>query len=106
MVDTVRAIMKRKCVNQGFDPDDVPTFWPVRELSPGFAVMGHVAQSGSAGPAFALSKEILTQHVGVFGHAGSGKSWLVMHLVLEAIRAGLRVWIFDIEDEYLSLIHI
>ena len=55
------------------------------------------------GPQFALPQNTITQHVGVFGHSGTGKTYLAMHLAVQAIRAGLKVWIFDIEDEYCRL---
>jgi len=41
--------------------------------------------------------------MGTFGHNGTGKTYLTMHLAQQAIKAGLTVWIFDIEDEYSRL---
>lgn len=104
MGETVRALLKRRCVRGGYDPDDPPVFWPVRNLTPGFVTMGQVVQGTMPGPQFALPQEILPQHIGIFGHNGTGKSFLAMHLAAVAIRAGLRVWILDIEDEFSRLI--
>jgi len=65
--------------------------------------IGQVTQGKMPGPQFALPQNTITQHVGVFGHSGTGKTYLAMHLAVQAIRAGLKVWIFDIEDEYCRL---
>ena len=50
MIDVVRSLLKRHCVKAGFDPDDPPVFWPVRDLPPGFVTVGQVVQGGMAGP--------------------------------------------------------
>ena len=100
MADTVRNLLKRRCVQAGFDPDNPPVFWPVRQLPPGQLHIGRVLQGDMAGPEFDLSEKVITQHTGIFGHNGTGKSFLAMNLVFQAIKAGFNVWIFDIEDEY------
>ena len=100
----VRLLLRRRCLRAGFDPNEPTVFCPVRNLPPGFVTMGQVVQGAMPGPRFALPPETLPQHVGVFGHNGTGKSFLAMHLALEAIRAGWRVWILDIEDEYSRLL--
>ena len=94
MREAVRNILKRRCVQAGFNPDDPPTFLPVRDLPPGLLQVGQVKQGSMPGPYFALPEEIIGQHVGIFGHNGTGKSYLAMHLILQAMRAGLRTWIF------------
>jgi len=104
MAEAVRSSLKRRCVRAGFDPDDPPVFWPVRDVSPGFVSMGRILQGTTCRPEFALPKEVLPQHLGIFGHNGTGKSFLAMHLALGAMRAGLRVWVFDIEDEYSRIV--
>lgn len=104
MRQTVRNLLKRRCVRAGFDPDDPPVFWPVRKLPPGKLQVGHVVQGASPGPHLSLPTEIVNQHMGTFGHNGTGKSYLAMHLVHQAIKEGLTVWVFDIEDEYCRLI--
>jgi hypothetical protein len=103
MREAITNILKRRCVQAGFDPNDPPTFWPVRDLPPGLLQAGQVRQGSMPGPHFALPEEIIGQHVGIFGHNGTGKSYLAMHLVIQAMKAGLRTWIFDIEDEYSRL---
>ena len=102
--DTVRAVLKRRCTQKGFDPDDPPVFWPVRELPPGTISLGRVIHGSTLGPAFTVPESVITQHLGLFGHNGTGKSFLAMDLALQAMRAGLKVWIFDIEDEYSRLV--
>ncbi len=101
--ETVRVILRRRCLREGLDPDDPPVFWPVRKLKKGFISIGRVNQGNLPGPTFALPRDIITQHLGIFGHNGTGKSVLIMHIVLEALRAGQQVWILDIEDEYSRL---
>ena len=103
MRETVRNLLKRRCVRAGFDPDDPPVFWPVRELSPGILSVGNVVQGAMSGPQLALPGEINNQHLGIFGHNGTGKTYLAMHLAKQAIQKGLKVWIFDLEDEYSRL---
>lgn len=100
MKDTVRTILKRRCIRAGFDPDDPPVFWPVQQLPPGPLHVGRVIQGALPGPQFTLPEEIITQHIGAFGHNGTGKSYLAMHLAIQAIHSGYTVWVFDIEDEY------
>jgi len=104
MRETIRIILKRRCVKAGFDPDDMPVFWPVRQLPAGKLHVGQVIQGNMPGPRLCLPSGVITQHLGIFGHNGTGKSYLTMYLVRQAIRAGLTVWIFDIEDEYSRLI--
>jgi len=104
MTETVRNLLRRRCLEAGFDPDDPPLFCPVRDLPSGFISIGHVLQGTKPGSTFALPRPLLCQHIGLFGHNGTGKSFLAMRLAVEAMRAGLRVWIFDIEDEYSRLI--
>ena len=104
MAETVRNLLKRRCAQAGYDPDDPPVFWPVRELPPGLVTLGQVVQGTMPGPVFSLPKGVLTQHVGMFGQTGTGKSFLAMHLASETIRAGHRVWILDLEDEYTRLL--
>lgn len=103
MIDTVRNLLKRRCSRAGFDPDDPPVFWPVRQLPPGKVQLHRVTQGAMPGPQFALPENTITQHLGVFGHNGTGKSFITMHLVRQAIHAGMTVWAFDIEDEYSRL---
>ena len=103
MRETVRNLLKRRCVRAGFDPDDPPVFWPVRDLSPGILSVGQVVQGAMPGQQLALPGEIITQHLGIFGHNGTGKTYLAMHLAKQAIQKGLKVWIFDLEDEYSRL---
>ena len=104
MADTVCSLLKRRCLKAGFNPDDPPVFLPVRNLPNGTINVGQVLQGTLPGPQFALPEKVITQHLGIFGHNGTGKSFLAMDLALQAIRAGLTVWIFDIEDEYRRLI--
>ena len=85
MRDTVRTILKRRCIRAGFDPDDPPVFWPVQQLPKGPLQVGRVIQGILPGPQFTLPEEIITQHIGTFGHNGTGKSYLAMHLAIQAI---------------------
>jgi RecA/RadA recombinase len=101
--ETVRIILKRRCVKAGFDPDDQPVFLPVQQLPPGEIHVGTVIHGSKPGPEFSLTENALTEHVGIFGHSGTGKSFLAMHLAVQAIKAGCAVWIFDVEDEYSGL---
>ncbi len=101
--DTVRSLLKRRCVRAGFNPDDMSVFRPVRQLPQGQLQVGQVIQGTAPGPQLSLPIEIINQHIGTFGHNGTGKSYLTMHLAQQAIKAGLTVWIFDIEDEYSRL---
>jgi hypothetical protein len=103
MADTVRNLLKRRCVQAGFDPDNPPAFWPVRQLPHGQLGIGKVLQGDTAGPEFNLSENVITQHTGIFGHNGTGKSFLALSIASQAIKAGFNVWIFDIEDEYSRL---
>jgi len=89
MREAITNILKRRCVQAGFDPNDPPTFWPVRDLPHGLLEVGLVRQGSMPGPHFALPEEIVGQHVGIFGHNGTGKSYLAMHLVIQAMKAGL-----------------
>ncbi len=93
MVEPVRSLLKRRCVQAGFDPDEPPMFWPVHDLAEGIIHIGQVQQGTVPGPPFALPEKIITQHLGIFGHNGTGKSFLAMSLVLQAIREGLHVWV-------------
>ena len=95
MTETVRNLLKRRCVRAGFDPNDPPVFWPVRNLEPGTLAVGKVIQGKIPGPQFALPDEVVTQHLGMFGHTGTGKTYLAR----QAMQMDLKVWIFDIEDE-------
>jgi hypothetical protein len=100
MRDTVRTILKHRCKWAGFDTDNQSVFWPVSQLPPGPLQIGRVVQGTLPGPKFTLPEEIITQHIGMFGHNGTGKSYLAMHLAIQAIHLGYTVWVFDIEDEY------
>jgi len=102
--DAVRTILRRRCIRAGFNPDDLSVFWPVRQLSEGQLHIGRVLQGNIPGPEFSLPIDIINQHLATFGHNGTGKSYLTMYIALQAIKAGLTVWIFDIEDEYSRLI--
>lgn len=44
MRETFRNLLKRRCVRAGFDPDDPPVFWLVRNLEPGILSVGRVVQ--------------------------------------------------------------
>jgi len=101
---TVTSLLKRRCMRAGFDPDDPPDFLPPRQLPPGELHLGRLPDGSEADDEFALPKNILAQHMGTFGHNGTGKTFLAMHLAEQAIRKGMRVWIFDIEDEYCRII--
>ena len=103
MAEPVRIFLKRRCVKAGLDPENPPVFGPVRELPQGIIHLGQVQQGAVPGPQFALPEEIVTQHLGIFGCSGTGKSFLAMSLECQAIREGLHVWVFDIEDEYSRL---
>jgi len=93
MRETVRALLKRRCVHAGFDPDDPPVFPPVRELPPGQLQVGRVIQGALPGPELALPTDIISQHTGTFGHNGTGKSFLAMHLAIQAIQKGYTAWV-------------
>lgn len=88
MAETALAALKRRCIKAGFDPDYLDSFLPVRGLPAGILKLGHVVVKGDLlGPEFALPKEILTQHTGLFSQSGAGKSTLVMWLILQALEA-------------------
>jgi hypothetical protein len=106
MRDTVRSLLKRRCMRQGLDPDDPPPFWPAQNLTPGIVPIGRILLGPESGPTFALPQSVLTQHVGIFGYTGTGKSFLGMHLAHQLLRAGQRVWTMDLEDEYSRLISL
>ena len=92
MRQAVRNLLKRRCVQAGFDPDDPPVFWPVRQLPPGKLQVGQVAQGALPGPQFALPTEVITQHLGIFGHNGTGKTYLAMHLAIHVATGGQKVY--------------
>jgi hypothetical protein len=103
MENAARAMLRNLAIREGLDPDNLPVFRRVRQLPPGQLHIGKVLQDDISGPEFNLSEKIITQHTGIFGHNGTGKSFLAMNSALQTIKAGFNVWIFDIEDEYSRL---
>jgi len=98
--EMLRSMTKQK----GIDPDNPLVFRPVRQLPPGQLHIGKVLQGDTAGPELTLSEKIIPQHTGIFGHNGTGKSFLALNIAFQAIKAGFKVWILDVEDEYNRLI--
>lgn len=105
MRSAARYALRRLCKTEiGVNPDNLPVFPLVRGLPPGEFPVAHAQNGEVLGPAFALPRSRLPEHVGVFGSSGSGKSHLAKHLVAEAIRAGDVAWVLDVEDEYATLL--
>jgi hypothetical protein len=103
MENAAREMLRNLARRKGIDPDNLPVFRPVHQLPPGQLHIGRVIKCDTAGPEFYLSENVITQHIGIFGHNGTGKSFLAMSLASQAIKAGCNVWIFDIENEYSRL---
>ncbi len=99
-VEAVRGIFRRRCRQAGIDPDDPPIFEPVHRLPPGQVTLGQAFRGPHAGPDCALPVEVCREHMGFFGHTGTGKTFLAKRTVTELALHGCTVWIMDVEDEY------
>ena len=105
MAQAVRDILWRRCRAAGIDPDNPPIFDPVHGLPEGQILLGHVAQ-GTGSVSCALSVGICREHVGIFGHTGTGKTFLAKHVVRDLAQQGCTLWLMDVEDEYGDLVSI
>ncbi len=104
MRGTVRTLLKRRCRKLGFNPDNPPTFMPVRELPAGTLHVGRALRGEVADVDLRLPETVTMQHTGIFGTTGVGKTSLAMYLARQAVEADWPVWIFDLEDEYVRLL--
>jgi len=102
----VRHVLRRQVVQAGGDPDDPASFPIVRQLPPGLMRIGRVDQGRRLGPVFALPAATRDniQHIGIFGLTRRGKTYLMLHVACQAMAAGGRVWILDLEDEHAVLL--
>ena len=81
-------------------------FWEIpeeEEIVKGEISLGHVLDGNKLGFDFSLPLELFTEHIGIFGMTGSGKSFLCKHIARQLIKKGIPVWFFDFEDEFSDL---
>lgn len=81
-------------------------FWEYpqeEDIVKGDIALGNVMEGNKLGFNFSLPLSIFTEHIGIFGQSGSGKSFLCKYIALQLIKRGIHVWFFDFEDEYSDL---
>jgi len=81
-------------------------FWEIpeeEEIVKGAISLGHVLDGNKLGFDFSLPLELFTEHIGIFGMTGSGKSFLCKHIARQLIKRGIPVWFIDFEDEFSDL---
>jgi len=81
-------------------------FWEIpeeEEVVKGEISLGHVLDGNKLGFDFSLPLNVFTEHIGIFGMTGSGKSFLCKHIARQLIKKGIPVWFFDFEDEFSDL---
>ncbi len=105
MAEPVRHILRKRCRLAGIDPDNPPTFDPVRRLPEGDVPLGDMPH-GPIGAVCALPLQIFREHLGISGHSGTGKTCLAKRICSELARKGRQLWVMDVEDEYGDLLTI
>ena len=108
MMGDVRAILRRRCLALGFDPDDPSPFLPPRAHTvPADGIpIGTVPPLTGPPQPVGLPARFLTEHIGIFGSTGQGKTFLAISLAARAIEKGCTAWILDPENEWTRLVPI
>lgn len=81
-------------------------FWEYpkeEDIKKGDIALGHVLEGNKPGFNFSLPLSLFTEHIGIFGATGSGKSFLCKFIAIQLIKKKINVWFFDFEDEYSDL---
>lgn len=81
-------------------------FWEFpleEEIEKGDISIGHVLEGNKIGFNISLPLSIFTEHIGIFGQSGSGKSFLCKYLASQLIKKRIPTWFFDFENEYSDL---
>jgi excisionase family DNA binding protein len=81
-------------------------FWEIpeeEEIVKGAISVGRVLEGNKLGFDFSLPLELFTEHIGIFGSTGSGKSFLCKFVCSQLLKKKIPVWFFDFEDEYSEL---
>jgi excisionase family DNA binding protein len=73
------------------------------EIPKGEIGLGQIFEGHKLGFDFSLPLELFTEHIGIFGMTGSGKSFLCKHIARQLIKKLIPVWFFDFEDEFSDL---
>ncbi len=92
--------------HEGFESIISPNpFEPPSEedLEPGEILIGNVLDRDQLGFEFRLPISLFTEHLGIFGHSGTGKSYALRLITTQLMRAGVPVWFLDDEGEYADL---
>jgi excisionase family DNA binding protein len=82
-------------------------FWETPEadeLPKGDIILGRIYEGHKITYEFSLPLDVLTEHVGIFGQSGVGKSFFCKNLSSQLIRKKVPVWFLDFEDEYSDLL--
>jgi hypothetical protein len=90
----------------GANPDDLSAYPMIIELPAGVIRIGKVINGTAEGPVLALPEGTSSnvQHIGIFGLTRWGKTFLTRHIVRQHIENGGCAWIFDVDDEYATLL--
>ena len=103
-VSTLHAVIDRLQRTRVLDTSTLTTFFPWldAELSqPGGLVIGRSHATGSAVVVDPFDQQrYANANIGVFGHSGAGKTYLLSTLAMGALGLGIQVFVIDPEHEY------
>jgi len=85
---------------QGLTPEEIPPFGPAETEIKDGVFAGAVMLGAEACGKLTIPVASFSEHTLVCGHSGSGKSYLIRLLLVQFVRRGIPVWVFDLEGEY------
>jgi hypothetical protein len=106
MAEAVFCALELRAQELGISLADPPKFRVPSNLPGEGILLGHVLRGQTRVELFRLGPSALSAHVLICGETGTGKSWLMGHIVRELIDSGFPVMLFDPEDEYRRLIRL
>lgn len=89
---------------RGVALSELPAFGVGPSLASGGISPGDVLLGERKVKALALAPGSFDEHALIVGHSGSGKSFLIRHLIPQFASRGIPSWIFDPENEYKVLL--
>jgi hypothetical protein len=104
--ETAEQLLSAMCLASGVDVEATPAFdWP-REVPAEGRHLGNVLAGSARQSPFHYPLGGLPGNLALYGASGTGKSTLVRHLCEWLIGEGLTVVVFDVADEYGSLLRL
>ena len=110
MHDIALGMLKSLCRQRGIDPDNPPAFGLPHSLSPGDYPLASAMCGSITGPQVGLSMDDASNHTGIFGVAGTGKTTFIKMLAFMFTRkktygTSNTFLILDMHGDYADLLH-